>query len=76
MQQTEETLVATLVQLIIILLAARLAGAAAVRVRQPRAVGEIVAGLALGPSLFGYFLPDASAAIFTAASGGPMTVLA
>jgi Kef-type K+ transport system membrane component KefB len=47
--QTEETVVAVLLQLIVIVLAARLAGNAAVAVRQPRAVGEIVAGLLFGP---------------------------
>ncbi len=73
--QTEETVVAVLLQLIVIVLAARLAGNAAVAVRQPRAVGEIVAGLLLGPSLFGAVAPDLSAALFAADASGPMTVL-
>lgn len=37
----------------LIIVAARLCGAAAVRLRQPRVVGEIVAGVLLGPSLLG-----------------------
>ena len=31
---------------------------------QPQVVGEMIAGVILGPSLFGLFLPDAQAAIF------------
>lgn len=73
--QTEETVVAVLLQLIVIVLAARLAGNAAVAIRQPRAVGEIVAGLLLGPSLFGAVAPGLSEALFTAAASGPMMVL-
>ncbi|MEZ5266895.1 MAG: cation:proton antiporter [Acidimicrobiales bacterium] len=37
----------------LIIVAARLCGAAAVRLGQPRVVGEIVAGVLLGPSLLG-----------------------
>jgi len=73
--QTESTVVAVLLQLIVIVLAARLAGNAAVAIRQPRAVGEIVAGLLLGPSLFGAVAPDLSAALFTQAAAEPMLVL-
>lgn len=73
--QTEATLVAVLSQLIVIVLAARLAGNAAVAIRQPRAVGEIVAGLMLGPSLFGALFPGVSASLFTEAAAAPMLVL-
>lgn len=73
--QTEATLVAVLSQLIVIVLAARLAGNAAVAVRQPRAVGEIVAGLMLGPSLFGAAFPGLSSMLFTDAAAAPMLVL-
>jgi Kef-type K+ transport system membrane component KefB len=51
-------------QLVVILLATRLCGAAARRVGQPRAVGEIAAGLALGPSLLGAAAPGVFAALF------------
>jgi Kef-type K+ transport system membrane component KefB len=73
--QVEDMLVSVLLQLIVIVLAARLAGNAAQRIGQPRAVGEIVAGLMLGPSLFGYFLPDISAVLFSKEAGVPMQVL-
>ena len=71
----EETVVATLLQLIVIILCARVAGAAAVAVRQPRAAGEIVAGLLLGPSLFGAFFPDVSHAVFSPVAAAPIQIL-
>jgi Kef-type K+ transport system membrane component KefB len=42
-----------LLNIAVILVAARLVGALALRVGQPRVVGEIVAGVLLGPSLLG-----------------------
>ncbi len=44
----------------VVLLAARAAGLLAVRLRQPRVIGEIVAGIVLGPSLLGLLAPDAA----------------
>lgn len=51
-------------QLLVILLTARLAGYALHRLGQPRVIGEIAAGIALGPSVLGRFAPDAVAALF------------
>jgi Kef-type K+ transport system membrane component KefB len=73
--QTEDVLAATLVQLVVIILAARLAGSAAAAIRQPRAVGEIVAGLLLGPSFLATIFPEISAAIFSPTSAASMMVL-
>lgn len=42
-----------LLGIVIILIAARLVGGLAVKVKQPRVVGEIIAGILLGPSLLG-----------------------
>jgi Kef-type K+ transport system membrane component KefB len=50
-----------LVALTTILVASRLSGAAFVRLRQPRVMGEIVAGIALGPSLLGAVAPAVAA---------------
>jgi Kef-type K+ transport system membrane component KefB len=71
----EETLVATLIQLIVIVLAARAAGSAAAALKQPRAVGEIIAGLLLGPSFLAHFFPDVAHAIFAPASAEPIRIL-
>lgn len=60
----ETLILPVLVQLIIIIAAARLFGALARRVGQPSVVGEIVAGLVLGPSLLGWLAPDLFAALF------------
>lgn len=64
-----------LLQLLLILLAAKLAGAAARRLGQPSVIGEILAGIALGPSLLGLLLPDAQQALFPEASLPPLTML-
>lgn len=48
----------------IVMLIARLFGAAAVKVSQPRVMGEVVAGIALGPTIFGWLAPGLQATIF------------
>ena len=56
----------TLLQLAVIVLAARLGGGVAVRYGQSRAVGEIVTGLMLGPSLLGWVAPELFGFVFKA----------
>jgi Kef-type K+ transport system membrane component KefB len=60
----EAFLVSVLAQLILILLAARAMNLLFVRLGQPGAVGEIVAGLMLGPSLLGALVPQWHAGFF------------
>lgn len=72
---TEALLFSVLVQLIIMIGAARLMSVIFRRVGQPSAVGEIVAGLLLGPSLFGHFFPDAAIALFGEKPTETITVL-
>jgi len=60
----EELLLPVLVQLIVIILAARVFALLFRRIGQPSVVGEIAAGLVLGPSLLGWVMPGVSAAIF------------
>ncbi len=66
----EEALRPLLVQLIVIILAARAGAALARWLGQPSVVGEIVAGLVLGPSAFGALAPDWFAAVFGRGAGG------
>ena len=66
----EHLLLPVLYQLVVIIAVARLAGVVARRVGQPTAVGEIIAGLLLGPSLFGWVAPDLSAALFKPSFAG------
>jgi len=51
-------------QLAVILLFCRLVGAVARRFGQPQVVAEMIAGVLLGPSLFGWLWPEAQAALF------------
>lgn len=62
----EQPLPRFLLQLLVVLGAARLAGVLARRFGQPAVVGEMLAGLALGPSLLGAAWPDLHAQIFPA----------
>ncbi len=51
-------------QLAVILLFCRLVGAVAARFGQPQVVAEMIAGVLLGPSLFGVLAPEAQAWLF------------
>ena len=53
-----------LLQIIVILTVARLFGMIAVRLGQQPVIGEILAGIFLGPSLLGWIFPDTSAFVF------------
>jgi Kef-type K+ transport system membrane component KefB len=71
----EQILFFTLLQIGIIIIAARLAGQVARRIGQPRAVGEIVAGLLLGPSLFGWAAPEVFNFVFRSTDTTPISVI-
>jgi len=53
-----------LLQLAVILIACKAIGALMPRIGQPKVIGEIIAGILLGPSLFGLLAPSAQAALF------------
>ena len=57
-----------LIQIGVILIAARALGLLFRRFNQPQVVGEMFAGIMLGPSLLGWLAPGISAAVFPAAS--------
>ena len=61
---TEGVLVHLFTQIAIILAASKSVGALFVRWGQSRSIGEILTGVMLGPSLFGWLAPDVFAAIF------------
>ena len=48
----------------VVMLLARLFGNLAVRIKQPRVMGEVLAGIVLGPTIVGAFLPDVETALF------------
>lgn len=64
-----------LMQIILILCVSRLFGYAARLIRQPAVVGEIVAGIVLGPSLLGWLWPAAMQGIFPASGLGNLQFL-
>ncbi len=57
-----------LLQIIAIILVARVFGLLFRRIGQPSVIGEIVAGIVLGPSLLGSYFPEFSAFLFPASS--------
>ncbi|MEB3199837.1 MAG: cation:proton antiporter [Synechococcaceae cyanobacterium] len=70
------SLLTLLGQIALILALARLCGAAAQRCGQPAVIGEIVAGILLGPSLLGWLAPGLSASLFPTALRSPLELLA
>ena len=64
-----------ILQLIVILLASRVFGGFARRLGQPPVIGEIAAGVLLGPSLLGWVMPDASSFLFPSASMATLQLL-
>ncbi len=73
--ENELMLFFTLLELTLIILAGRIGGALAKRCGQSRAVGEIIIGIALGPSLFGLLAPHAFDYVFHSAPPEPLTIL-
>lgn len=73
--QTEALLFFTLLQLTVIVIAARVGGEIAVRIGQSAAVGEIIVGILLGPSLFGLLAPDMFQYVFHSGAPEPMQML-
>jgi Kef-type K+ transport system membrane component KefB len=73
--QTEALLFFILLQLTLIVLAARIGGQLAQRVGQSPAVGEIIVGILLGPSLFGLLAPELFQYVFHSTPAAPMQML-
>lgn len=63
------------VQLLVIIGVSRLMGKGFVRLGQPAVVGEMAAGILLGPSLFGWVAPEAFAFVFPESSLGALRLL-
>lgn len=53
-----------LAQIVTIIMVAKLFGWICVKLKQPSVIGEMIAGIVLGPSLFGLYFPELSASIF------------
>lgn len=64
-----------LAQIITIIIAARFMGWLCNKIGQPAVIGEMIAGILLGPSLLGHLAPGFSEALFPASSLGNLQVL-
>ena len=64
-----------LFQIITLVLVARIFGWIFRKIGQPSVIGEIIAGIVLGPSLFGMYLPEMKEALFPVASLGNLQLL-
>ena len=64
-----------LLQVIVIIAASRAAGLIFRRFRQPAVIGEMVAGILLGPSLLGAIFPSAQAFLFPPSAMGSLHLL-
>ncbi|MBS1535686.1 MAG: cation:proton antiporter [Bacteroidetes bacterium] len=64
-----------LAQIITIIIVARLFGWVFRKIGQPSVIGEIIAGIVLGPSLLGMYLPEFSHVLFPAESLGNLQFL-
>lgn len=62
-------------QIVVIVIIAKLFGFLCKKIGQPSVVGEMIAGILLGPSLFGLYFPEVSGALFPPASLGNLQLL-
>jgi Kef-type K+ transport system membrane component KefB len=74
-QHTGEPLPRLLLQLLVIIGASRVAGWVFARCGQPAVIGEMAAGILLGPSLFGLVAPGAFHFVFASGSLGTLQLL-
>lgn len=64
-----------LAQIVTIILVARLFGWVCMKIKQPTVIGEMIAGIVLGPSLLGMYFPEFSAFLFPKESLGNLQFL-
>ena len=71
----QDPLAILLAQITTIILVARFFGWVFKKIGQPSVIGEIIAGIVLGPSLLGLYFPDFSASLFPVESLGNLKFL-
>jgi Kef-type K+ transport system membrane component KefB len=64
-----------LLEVVVIIALSRLMGFACRSIKQPLVIGEIIAGIMLGPSLFGLIAPDVAATLFPLSTLPALNVL-
>jgi len=75
LQNIKHPLALLLAQIVTIILAARLFGWVCKKIGQPSVVGEIIAGIVLGPSLLGMYFPHISHGLFPVESLNNLQIL-
>lgn len=71
----QDPLAILLAQIVTIIIVARFFGWIFKKIGQPTVIGEIIAGIVLGPSLLGMYFPEFSATLFPAESLGNLKFL-
>jgi Kef-type K+ transport system membrane component KefB len=74
-QNLKSPLSLLLLQVVIIVTAARILGTLCRKIQQPPVIGEMIAGILLGPSLLGMLAPHTQAFLFPASSMGGLQML-
>lgn len=69
-------LLALLIQIAIIIIVSRALGLLFAKIRQPLVIGEIIAGIVLGPSLFGLLAPAIAEQLFPSVTAPYLNILA
>ncbi|HSJ89933.1 MAG TPA: cation:proton antiporter [Anaerolineales bacterium] len=67
-ENLEHPLSLLLIQIVVIVFSSKLLASLVRRIGQPMVIGEVVAGILLGPSVLGYFLPGLSQFLFQPSS--------
>ncbi len=75
LQNITHPLALLLMQIITIILTARVFGLICKKIKQPTVIGEIIAGIILGPSFVGMYFPEFSGFLFPAKSLGNLQFL-
>ncbi len=75
LHNVQHPLAILLAQIITIIIVARFFGWVFRKIGQPSVIGEIIAGIVLGPSLVGMYFPEFSSALFPVASLGNLQFL-
>ena len=71
-----EVLLHVLLALVVVIIAARTCGALCKRIHQPPVIGEVIAGILLGPSLLGQITPPAFAYLLPATVAPFLSIIA
>ncbi|MDU1903677.1 MAG: cation:proton antiporter [Dysgonomonas sp.] len=74
-EETTGSTALLLLQIVVILVFVRIFGWICQKIGQPTVIGEIIAGVVLGPSLLGAYFPELSAMIFPESSIGSIKLL-